>query len=232
MINRFLLVSGAACLTAAISVLPLAAAAPDGGAAQEPAMSGTWKLNVEASENPNGAERPAACARPGRGGGGGNQGFAGGGGGGGGSDFGGATLPGASGAAGGSLSPAETVRFCARLNLLYDAPPMMGVNATETDFMMLLNPETKYGFAHKTDNKRQQLETPGGPGEFRVKWDDEKIVREVETADSLEIKEEYELSPDGKQLIVTLEASSRMLRVPDAKIRRVYDRQQQGGGGQ
>jgi hypothetical protein len=92
---------------------------------------------------------------------------------------------------------------------------------------MMLNPETRYGFAHKTDNKSQDVVTPGGPGAFKVKWDKTKLVREIETPDSLKIVEEYVLSPDGKQLFVTLKASSRMQRVPDPKIRRVYDRQAQ-----
>ena len=191
-----------------------------------PALTGVWKLNVEASTNPNGP--PPKAPAPGRrgggeGGGGGAQ--AGGGGGGGGDD--GAPSRSATGDTGGSLNRDELARFNGSKTFFFTAPPMMGIQATPTEFKMLLDPEKKMGFAHQTDNKKQTLATPAGPADFKVKWDGKKLRREVETKETLHLVEEYSLSPDGKQLIVTVKADSRMVfNVQNGDIRRVYDRQQ------
>lgn len=172
------------------------------GQGDVPAMSGVWKLNVEASTNPNGPP-PKPPARGQRGSGEGD-------------------------AAGGSLGKEELTRFNAMKKMFFDAPPMMGLQATPTDFKMLLDPVKKFGYQHKTDNKKQSVVTPTGPADFKVRWDGQKLRREVETPETLQVVEEYTLSPDGKQLIVTVKASSRMVfNVQDGDIRRVYDRQQQ-----
>ena len=207
-----------------------------------PQMSGVWKLNVDASTNPNGPMPQAAAAGArrggasgdaggggGTGGGGGVGGGAAGGGGdeGGGGGGGGASFGSVGGSAGGALGAEELRRFNTMKSFLFKAPPMMGIEATATDFKMLIDPEKKLGYQHKTDNKKQSLNTPGGPGEFKVKWDGTKLRREIETPDTLHVIEEYTLSPDGKQLIVTLKADSRMVRnVQTGDIKRVYDRQQ------
>jgi hypothetical protein len=206
-----------------------------------PQMSGVWKLNVDASTNPNGPvpQAQAAGARRSSGGGdagaggvgtgGGGVGGGGGAAGGGGDEGGGggASFGGVGGSAGGALGAEEMRRFNAMKTFLFKAPPMMGIEATATDFKMLIDPEKKLGYQHKTDNKKQPLNTPGGPGEFKVKWDGAKLRREIETPDTLHVIEEYTLSPDGKQLIVTIKADSRMVRnVQTGDIKRVYDRQQ------
>lgn len=174
-----------------------------------PAMSGVWKLNAEASTNPNGPA-PRQAERGARGGGGGGER-----GGGGGED------------AGGNLGKEEMARFNNMKKMFFTAPPMMGIQATATDFKMLLDPEKKLGYAHKTDNKKQTVPTPAGPADFKVRWDGQKLRREVDTPDTLHVMEEYSLSGDGKQLIVTVKADSRMVfNVQNGDIRRVYDRQQ------
>ncbi len=206
-----------ALVALAFLVCPLARA---GNALQNvPPMSGVWKLNLEASTNPHGP-KPAASGAPrsGRTGGGGDN--AGGGGEGGGS----ATRS----AEGGSLGAEETRRFNASKALFFQAPEMMALEATATDFRMLLDPVKKFGYQHKTDNRKQSIVTPAGPADFKVKWDGTRVRREIETPDTLHIVEEYALSADGRQLIVTLKADSRMVRnVQIGDIRRVYDRQQQ-----
>ena len=166
-----------------------------------PAMSGVWKLNAEASTNPNGPA-PRQAARGERGGGGGED-------------------------AGGNLGKEEMTRFNNMKKMFFTAPPMMGIQATATDFKMLLDPEKKLGYAHKTDTKTQTVPPPAGPAEFKVRWDGQKLRREVDTPDTLHVMEEYSLSGDGKQLIVTVKADSRMVfNVQNGDIRRVYDRQQ------
>jgi hypothetical protein len=185
-------------------VLMFVAAVPLAIAARQdvPAMSGVWKLNVEASTNPNGTP-PKAPARGQRGGGDGDD-------------------------AGGNLGKEEMTRFNTMKKMLWEAPPMMGIQATATDFKMLLDPVKKLGYAHKTDNKKQTVATPSGPADFKVRWEGGKLKREVDTPDTLHVLEEYSLSADGKQLIVTVKADSRMVfNVQNGDIRRVYDRQQQ-----
>ena len=195
-----------------------------------PAITGVWKLNVEASTNPNGG-MPAAPAAGARGGGGARAGGdagvgtpAGGGGGGGGDEGGGRPVSG--GAAGGSLGADELRRFNAMKTQFLQAPPMMGLEATATDFKVLLDPATKRGYLHKTDNKKQSTGTPAGPAEFKVKWDGPRLRREIDTPDTLHVVEEYTVSADGKQLFVAVKADSRMVRnVLTVDVRRVYDRQ-------
>jgi hypothetical protein len=221
-------------LLAIVGGLWIGAAAIVQAQKEVPAISGVWKLNVAASTNPNGPAPPAPSGgRRGSGdagGGGGDQGGGGGGaggGGGGGGDEGGGASTRARAAEGGELGAEELRRFNAMKALFFKAPPMMGIQATETDFKMILDPEKNVGFQHKTDGKKQAVNTPAGPADFKVKWDGAKVRREAETKDSFHVVEEYTLSPDGKQLFVTVKADSRMVRaVQLGDIKRVYDRQQ------
>jgi hypothetical protein len=187
----------------AVLALMCAAIAPVAAARQGevPALSGVWKLNAEASTNPNGPP-PRPAARGQRGGGDGED-------------------------AGGNLGKEEMARFSSMKKMFFTAPPMMGIQVTAADFKMLLDPEKKLGYAHKTDNQKQTVATPAGPADFKVRWDGTKLRREVDTPDTLHVVEEYSLSPDGKQLIVTVKADSRMVfNVQNGDIRRLYDRQQ------
>lgn len=187
-------------------------------------LSGVWKLNAAASTNPDG---PPPAARGGSrrsGGGGGGGGSTSGGGGGGGGDEGGGGAP--AGQSATTLTPAEQKHYEALKAMVFKAPPMMALEATPTDFKMLLDPATKFGYAHKADNKKQSVVTPAGPADFKVKWDGKKMRREFETNDAFKCVEEYSLSADGSQLIVTVKADSGMVRnVQTVEIKRVYDRQ-------
>ena len=203
-----------AIMTAVAGAAPMAragAAAQDGPAA----ISGVWKLNAAASVNPNGPP-PAKPAQPPRSGGGG---------GGGGSSVdvtGGATQP-----IQGGIGKEEEARLNAAKGFFFKAPEMMAIQATKEEFKLLLDPATKSGFAHKTDNKKAKVPTPAGPMDFKVKWDGQKLAREAEF-ESLKVIETYTVSPDGKQLIVTVKADSSMVRnVQNGEIKRVYDKQQQ-----
>jgi hypothetical protein len=189
-----------------------------------PNLSGVWKLNVAASTNPDGPA-PAAPARGARGGGG----DAGGGGdqGSGGGDEGGGGGSRVRSAEGGELGADEMRRFNASKALFFKAPPMMGIQSTATDFKIILDPEKNAGYQHKLDGKKQTLPTPAGPADFKAKWDGMKLRREAETKESLHVVEDYSLSSDGRQLIVTVKADSRMVRaVQTGDIKRIYDRQQ------
>ena len=180
----------------------LTTAAPIAAQSDVPELTGVWKLNVAASTNPNGPPPPARQ----KGGGGAPE----------------------NSIEKSTLSADEQKRFNAIKSMAWKAPEMMAIQATATDFKMLLDPATKQGFAHKTDNKKQTLEVPGGSADFKVRWDGKKLRREYETKDSFRCAEEYSLSADGAQLIVTVKAESGMIRnVQTGEIKRVYDRQKQ-----
>ncbi len=234
---RQLLKRGATVLVAAALVgLPTLVADLTAQPRQIPPFDGVWKLNVEASTNPNGPPPPAR-----RGGGGGRRG---GGGGRGGASFavgfaqsgasgGGPSSPGGGNETiGNSLSSDEEARFNKMRDFLLTAPPMMGLSATATDLTIILDPVKKLGFQHKLDNRAVGLNTAGGPGQFKARWDGSKIRREVETAESLKVTEDYELSKDTKQLIVTVKYDALMVRMPKVDVKRVYDRQATGAPAQ
>jgi hypothetical protein len=191
-------------LAGAIGLLPAGAASPQSqAAAAAAALSGGWKLNPQASVNPDGEGK--AVAR--------GQGI---------SDN--QKGPGP----GGDLGREEAQRFNYHLTLFSQAPPMLGIQATAGQVLLAYDPDPAKGpvFKHATDNKKTSLATPAGPVEIRARWDGAKLRREIETAESLKVTEEYVVSADGKQLTVTVKRSSVMVRVPSLEIRRVYERVQ------
>jgi hypothetical protein len=227
-----LLTRGAAVLVAAALVgLPTLAVDLTAQPKQIPPFDGVWKLNVEASTNPNGPPPPP----PARGRGGRSGGRSSGAGVPSGVLLSVAALPVQGGAPSGapsvgneyeptSLSSDEQVRFDAMRSFIYAAPPMMGVSATATDFTIILDPVKKLGFQHKLDNRNVTLKTVAGEGQFKARWDGTKIRREIETKDSLKMTEEYSLSPNNQQLIVVIKGSSSMVRMDNREVKRVYDR--------
>jgi hypothetical protein len=223
---RQLLKVGPVVLVAAALVgLPALAVDLTAQPKQIPPFEGVWKLNVEASTNPNGPPPPArrggGGARGGRGGGASFAvGFAQSG-----ASGGGPSIPsGGNETIGNSLSGEEQVRFDAMKNFMLTAPAMMGLSATATDFTIVLDPIKKLGFVHKLDNKAVSLNTAGGPGQFKARWDGNKIRRELETKESLKITEDFELSKDNNQLIVTVKYDAVMVRMQKMDVKRVYDR--------
>ncbi len=177
--------------------------APDTAAA----LSGGWKLNEDASVNPNGPGGRGAAAR----GGGGGRG-------------GGMSGP----PPGGDLGREEMQRFNAHLALFRQAPALLGIQATAKDVLLIHDPDPARGliYKHTTDNKKSTLPTAAGPIDIRVKWDGKTLRREIETKETLKVIEEYTPSADGKQLVVTVKTSSTMVRMPPVEITRVYDRVQ------
>jgi hypothetical protein len=186
-------------------------------ARQDPsAMAGTWKLNVEASTNPNGP--PAGRGRSG--GGRGRDSFG---------NSNGNFAGGASGASADAttLSAEEQQRLDITKKLLWTAPEVLGITAAADEVQLAYNPPKGQPFKHSTNNKAAEFPTPIGPIDIKAKWDKAKLHREIETKDAVKVSEDYELSPDGKQLFVTLKTESRVVRnVQTAPIRRVYDRAQ------
>lgn len=180
--------------------MPGAAADQAAQPRQIPPFDGVWKLNTEASVNPNGPAVPEHWPRDIGETSGYNFGWV------------------------GSLSTAERAWFDAMTTLFFTAPPIVGVSATATEFTLVLDPAARLGYMHKTDNKAQPLVTSAGPAEFKVRWDGNKIRRELEAKRALHIIEEYMLSSDDTQLIVMVKADSRVVSMKNGEIKRVYDR--------
>ena len=235
MMRQLLKVGPVVLVAAALVGLPALAVDLTAQPKQIPPFEGVWKRNVAASTNPNGPPPPArrggGGARGGRGGGGAAEtpspgcasfmvGFAQSGASGGGPSI----ASGGNETIGNSLSGEEQVRFDAMKNFMLTAPAMMGLSATATDFTIVLDPIKKLGFVHKLDNKVVSLNTAGGPGQFKVRWDGNKIRRELETKESLKITEDFELSKDNNQLIVTVKYDAVMVRMQKMDVKRVYDR--------
>jgi len=198
-----------AAMVAALAAGPLAVAAGrtspprQAPAAAAAALTGGWKLNPEASVNPDGEGKTVARG----------QGI---------SDN--QRGPGP----GGDLGREEAQRFNYHLALFSKAPPLLGIQATADQVLLAYDPDPAKGpvFKHSTDNKKSSLPTPAGEVEMRARWDGRKLRREMETAESLKVTEEYVVSPDGKQLTVTVKRSSVMVRLPSLEIKRVYERVQ------
>lgn len=195
------------------AVLPLTAVASQ-PADLPAALSGGWKLNVDASVNPNGPEGANARGRGNRSGPdrGPNQ-----------------TSVGNGPPPGGDLGVEEAQRLNAHLRMLRAAPPTLGIQATAKDVLLVFDPDPAKNMAAKytTDNKKTTQETAAGPLEIKAKWEGKTALRrEITTRESLKVVEDYTPSADGKQLVVTVKISATMTRIPVTEIKRVYDRVQ------
>lgn len=182
--------------------------------AQAPAVAGSWKLNEAASNNPNGPAPEAAAARRGGGpGGGGGKGTS--------VDVTGGSRP---NQAVSELSPEETRRIKMMIGLLNKAALVLDIVVDGNDVTIK---QDGGGFPKQTfDGKKSVLKNPQiGEVDIKVKIDAKGMTREVVTQDDLKVVETYAISADGKQLVVTLKASQPVMKIEDAKIKRVYDRQ-------
>jgi len=189
--------------------------------AHQSGVAGTWKLNEAESNNPNG---PAPAQR-----GGGNRGggSARGGGGRGGDTFdatGGAARAGAGAQAASELSPEEKGRINQMLGLMYKAAATLEIVADGADCIIK---QDGTGFPKQNcDGKKFQLANPQvGKVEIKIKIDNKGMTREIATQDDLKVVENYALSADGKQLVVTVKPSQPVMKIDDAKIKRVYYKQ-------
>lgn len=193
----------ALALYAIATCIPVTAQATDPAAA----LSGGWKLNMEASVNPNGPDGPGARISAKAGG-----------------QFSTPNGP----PPGGDLGKEELQRFTTHLAMFRKAPPLLGIQATAKDVMLAYDPDPAKGMIYKytTDNKKSVMTTPAGPVDIKVKWNGKSLRREAETKESLKVVEEYTPSADGKQLTVTVETTNIMVRMVKVEIKRVYDRVQ------
>jgi hypothetical protein len=180
---------------------------------QQAPVAGTWTLNVAESHNPSGL--PAA---PRAGGGGGRRS------GGGGDNFdatGGAARAGAGAQAISQLSPEEQGRIRMMRGLFDKAPETLEI-VVEADGVTI----KPNGFGKQmADGKKKEVANPQvGKVDVKIKLDGKGMTREITTQDDLKIVETYTI--EGGKLIVTLKESQPVMKIEDAKTRRVYERRQ------
>ena len=188
--------------------------------AHQTGVAGTWKLNEAESNNPNG---PAPAGAPAPRGGGGAAPKTGGAG----DKFdatGGASRPGAGAQQASELSAEEKARISKMLGLIYKAPQTLEIVIEGTDMTIK---QDGSGFPKQNaDGKKFPLKNPQiGEVGIKIKYDAKGMTREISTQEDLKIVEAYTLSADGKQMTVTVKPSQPVMKIEDAKIKRVYYRQ-------
>lgn len=198
--------------TAAIAAVALIALVPV-HAHQAAGVAGVWKLNVAESNNPNGPD-PSTAPRPSapRGGGRGED------------MTGGAASAGAGAQAISQLSAEEKGRINKMLALLNKAATSLEIIVEGNDVTIK---QDGTGFPKQNaDGKKFELRNPQiGEVDIKIKIDAKGMTREVHTQDDLKVVENYTLSADGKQMTVTVKPSQPVMKIADAKIKRIYYRQ-------
>jgi hypothetical protein len=204
--RRILLSLSSAALFAFIvaSVAPLRA--------HQTGVAGTWKLNEAESNNPNGLP-PSQGGAPKRPGGGEK-------------DMTGGAAKSAAPQAVSELSPEEKGRINRMLGLMNKAAQTLEIVVDGGDCQIK---QDNSGFPKQNcDGKKPKspLVNPQiGQVDIKIKIDAKGMTREISTQDDLKVVETYTLSPDGKTMTVTVKPSQPVMKIEDAKIKRVYVRQ-------
>lgn len=200
---------------------PLPAAAPSDQPRQAPAaqsnspagkpnLGGTWKLNVDQSDNPMQKMREAqqeSGDQPGGGRRGGGGGFGGGGYGRGGYGRNGGGQGGANGRRGGMQGMAQLV--------IEQTPTSVKVTESTGRVIALYH-------ANPEQSGSSSAPANGDANVPAAQWQDNKLVTTVEMPNGGTTSRSFEISPDTKQLIVTTKMETKRLKEPLA-IRQVYD---------
>lgn len=200
---RRILISISSLALAALFVAPIRAH-------QAAGVAGIWKLNEAESNNPNGPgpagpkeKRPDA-----------------------GKDMTGGAARSSAPQAASELSPEEKSRINKMLSLMYKAAQTVEVVLDGGDCQIK---QDNSGFPKQNcDGKKPKapLVNPQiGEVDIKIKIDAKGMTREISTQDGLKVVETYTLSADGKQMTVTMKPSQPVMKIEDAKIKRVYYRQ-------
>lgn len=178
--------------------------------AHQAGVAGIWKLNEAESNNPNGLP-PSQGGAPKRPAGGEKD------------MTGGASRSSAPQAAS-ELSPEEKSRINKMLGLMNKAAQTLEIVVEGNDMTIK---QDGSGFPKQNaDGKKFPLKNPTiGEVDIKIKADTKGMTREISTQDGLKVVETYTLSADGKQMTVTMKPSQPVMKIEDAKIKRVYYRQ-------
>ncbi len=177
--------------------------------AYQAGVAGIWKLNEAESHNPNGPA-PAAGPRERRPPGG--------------KDMTGGAASSSAPQAATELTAEEKSHITKMLGLMVKAAQTLEIIVEGNDITIK---QDGTGFKKQAaDGKKFRLSNPQiGEVDIKIKVDAKGMTREVTTQDDLKVVESYTLSADGKQLTVTVKPSQPVMKIEDAKIKRVYYRQ-------
>lgn len=188
----------------------LGAARPMTSAEAASRMTGTWKLNEELSPLPRAGSSPAAGAVPSRGGrGGGGSGGSGG------------------GRPAGVLTQNQLQQL--RLRAIYREltvrPQQLKITATLAQARFVDEDEMER--VVELNGKKGQLDLGTTVLDARSRWDAAALTIELEAGSQLKLTEVFELSPTGRQLLVTLktgDGTNPRRGQTQSYVQRVYDR--------
>ena len=186
----------------------IAAFAVAAGAVSPGDLSGNWKLNRDASDDPHKKVDESTSGQSSRGGwsGGGGSGGGGGYGGHGGGHRGGGGWRGGDGSSG----PAEPPPVPESLHIVHQDPKLVITESTGPEHVL-------YTDGRKTEEERSL----GGTTAIRAQWKDGHVVVDIEPERGRPYTETYSVTGDGKQLTVTTRWKGRGGQ--SIEIRRVYD---------
>jgi hypothetical protein len=193
--------------------------------ASQPALSGTWKLNRDESDDPREKLRSAIQDREQNGspGGMGRHGGMGGGGMGGGIGMG---IPGIGGGMGhpgsGQRGGSGSNEQHARLRDVVRAPDQVSIvqKGPEID---LTDTENHVRSLFTDGRKLEKPKKDSSEAQVKAHWDHETLVTEEKGPNGEKISHAYEITNEGKQLADTLTLESKKLNTPII-IRSVYDK--------
>lgn len=179
--------------------------------AATPALSGSWRINIEKSEDAGEKLRAAMAARH-RGGTGEGGGRPGGG-------YGGHGAHGGYGGHGGDRSGGGAHRQGGSRDSvrdLVDTPSEMTITQTDSEIALA-----------ERDGRLRLLHPGGEPftdadgGQVRTRWENQHLVVDTKHEQGAEVSETYTLGADPRQLVIDVRVESRYLGV--VTVRRVYD---------
>ena len=175
---------------------------------QTAGVAGIWKLNEAESNNPNGPAPPQGPKerRPDAG-----------------SDMTGGASRSAAPQAASELSPEEKTRINRMLGLFNKAAQTLEIMVDGND-LTIKQDGTGFPKQNADGRKFALRNAQVGEVDIKIKVDAKGMTREVTTQDDLKVVESYALSADGKMMTVTVKPSQPVMKIEDAKIKRVYYR--------
>lgn len=206
-------------LTTALGLLSFDGRAIAQPSSPPPSIVGVWALNTELSDQPIMDARPGEPEGRGRGGRGG-PGGSGGSGGGFGGGFGGGGF-GGGGRGGGRGNPEDMQRRLEAMRAVVQAPERMTITRTES--MVIITTQDGRTTRLATDNSKVKDESTGI--QRRTRWDGDRLVNEITGAGRGKIIETYQVDPDSRRLVVSVQMDKGK-ESDGGPRRRVYDPQQ------
>jgi len=205
---------------AAVALSAPAVAQTTSGSPPAQQLVGTWTLNRDLSDNPDGQTARQSGRRSGGGGGGGRRGgFGGRGGGGFGGGFGGGGLGGGS-----TGDPEERQRAMQAMRDEMTAADRLTI--VQTDSMIIMT--TGDGRTTRLSPNGKSIKDDSTHIERKTKWDGAKLVSEISGIGRGKVTETYAIDPESHRLRLTLSVPDMRGAGQPTTLTRVYDASDEG----